>query len=70
MEDYLTIMGVQLGVYFFLENIIATVFSILSLSFHCEAHFSMVFRSSFISSESSRGDVSHMGLKMEASSEK
>ena len=48
----------------------ATVFGILSLSFHCEAHFSIVFRSSFISSESSRADVSLMGLKIEASSAK
>ena len=56
--------------YSFLENIIATVFGILSLSFHCEAHFSVVFRSSFIGSESSRADVSRMGLKIEASSAK
>ena len=52
------------------STIIATVFGMLSLSFHCEVHFSIVSRSSFISSESSRADVSLMGLKIEASSAK
>ena len=62
--------GCSVGGTLFLENIIATVFGILSLSLHCEAPFSIVFRSSFISSESSRADVSLMGLKIEASSAK
>ena len=62
--------GCSVGGTRFLENIIATVFGILSFSFHCAVHFSMVFRSSLISSESSRADVSLMGLKIEASSAK
>ena len=50
---------------FFLENIITTVLSMLSLSFHCEAHFSIVFRFTLIIYESSQVEVYLIGLTID-----